>query len=145
MNPAKIELEPAFENVAAARRFVADRLGGVAADAGIVDDLRLAASELVTNAVEHGLQTGGGTVQIEAERDGDHLRALVRDDGVGLPQSFAAGSDGLGTQIVQALVAGEMRGRIAWSTAPGGGTEVSVDVELRPQPVTSAPERSTTT
>lgn len=53
MNPAKIELEPAFENVATARRFVADRLDG-AADACIVDDLRLAASELVTNAVEHG-------------------------------------------------------------------------------------------
>jgi anti-sigma regulatory factor (Ser/Thr protein kinase) len=53
-NPAKIELEPAFENVAAARRFVADRLDGVVADADIVDDLRLAASELVTNAVEHG-------------------------------------------------------------------------------------------
>jgi anti-sigma regulatory factor (Ser/Thr protein kinase) len=54
MVPDKIELEPAFENVATARRFVADRLSGVAADSGIVDDFRLAASELVTNAVEHG-------------------------------------------------------------------------------------------
>jgi anti-sigma regulatory factor (Ser/Thr protein kinase) len=58
MNPDKIELESAFENVAAARRFVAerltDRLNGVAADDEVVDDLRLAASELVTNAVEHG-------------------------------------------------------------------------------------------
>ena len=45
---------PAFENVATARRFVADRLSGVATDSGIVDDFRLAASELVTNAVEHG-------------------------------------------------------------------------------------------
>ena len=52
--PHKIELEPAFENVATARRFVADRLGGFAPDSGIVDDFRLAASELVTNAVEHG-------------------------------------------------------------------------------------------
>jgi anti-sigma regulatory factor (Ser/Thr protein kinase) len=53
-SPFKIELEPAFENVAAARRFVSDRLNGVSADRRIVDDLRLAASELVTNAVEHG-------------------------------------------------------------------------------------------
>ena len=52
--PSKIELEPAFENVATARRFVSERLDGVAPDSGIVDDLRLAASELVTNAVEHG-------------------------------------------------------------------------------------------
>lgn len=58
MNPDKIELEPAFENVAAARRFVAERLterlNGVGVDQCVVDDLRLAASELVTNAVEHG-------------------------------------------------------------------------------------------
>ena len=53
MSPFKIELEPAYENVAAARRFVAERLDG-AADRRVVDDLRLAASELVTNAVEHG-------------------------------------------------------------------------------------------
>ena len=54
MKPAKIELEPAFENVATARRFVAELLDDVAADADIVEDLQLAASELVTNAVEHG-------------------------------------------------------------------------------------------
>jgi anti-sigma regulatory factor (Ser/Thr protein kinase) len=52
--PYKIELEPAFENVAAARRFVAERLDGVSPDSRIVDDFRLATSELVTNAVEHG-------------------------------------------------------------------------------------------
>jgi len=54
MVPFKIELEPAFENVATARRFVSERLDGVAPNSGIVDDFRLAASELVTNAVEHG-------------------------------------------------------------------------------------------
>ena len=52
--PAKIELEPAFENVAVARRFVAERLVGVVTDPDVVADMRLAASELVTNAVEHG-------------------------------------------------------------------------------------------
>ena len=40
--------------MAAARQFVADRLVGVVADADVVADIRLAASELVTNAVEHG-------------------------------------------------------------------------------------------
>ncbi|HEY6798398.1 MAG TPA: sensor histidine kinase [Kineosporiaceae bacterium] len=92
--------------------------------------LALVLTELVTNAVEHGL-AAGGTVTIEAHRSGRQLHAAVRDDGAGLPEGFVAGKDGLGTQIVKALVGGEMRGRIAWSSPPEGGTEVTVDVTLR--------------
>jgi two-component system, sensor histidine kinase PdtaS len=93
--------------------------------------LALVLTELVTNAVEHGLAAGGGTVSIEATRSGRQLHAQVRDDGAGLPAGFVAGKDGLGTQIVKALVGGEMRGRIVWSTPSTGGTEVTVDVTLR--------------
>lgn len=96
--------------------------------------LALVLTELVTNAVEHGLAAGGGTVTIEATRSGRQLHAVVRDDGAGLPEGFVAGKDGLGTQIVKALVGGEMRGRIVWSSPPGGGTAVSVDVTLRGRP-----------
>jgi len=93
--------------------------------------LALVLTELVTNAVEHGLAAGGGTVTIAARRTGRDLHAVVRDDGTGLPEGFVAGKDGLGTQIVKALVGGEMRGRIAWSSPVEGGTEVTVDVTLR--------------
>ena len=71
---------------------------------------------------------------VTAERSGQHLEATVSDDGVGLPAGFAPGSDGLGTQIVQALVGGELRGRIAWSSPPRGGTDVTVEVTLRAGP-----------
>jgi len=70
-------------------------------------------------------------VTIAAQRSGRNLHASVRDDGTGLPEGFVAGKDGLGTQIVKALVGGEMRGRIVWSSPPEGGTEVTVDVTLR--------------
>jgi two-component sensor histidine kinase len=93
--------------------------------------LALVLTELVTNAVEHGLAAGGGTVLLEARRSGRQLHVVVQDDGAGLPAGFVAGKDGLGTQIVKALVGGEMRGRIGWSTRPEGGTEVTVDVTLR--------------
>jgi two-component sensor histidine kinase len=93
--------------------------------------LALVLTELVTNAVEHGLAAGGGTVTIEASRSGRRLHAVVRDDGAGLPEGFVAGKDGLGTQIVKALVGGEMRGRIDWSSPPEGGTVVTVEVTLR--------------
>ncbi len=93
--------------------------------------LALVLTELVTNAVEHGLAPAGGTVTIVADRQGRRLRLVVRDDGIGLPAGFVAGGEGLGTQIVQALVGGEMRGRIVWSSPPDGGTEVGVEVTLR--------------
>jgi two-component sensor histidine kinase len=96
--------------------------------------LALVFTELVTNAVEHGVGACGGTVTVTARRDGRHLEATVSDDGIGLPHGFAPGSDGLGTQIVQALVGGELRGRIGWSSPPEGGTRVTVQVTLRPGP-----------
>jgi two-component sensor histidine kinase len=44
---------------------------------------------------------------------------------------FVPGQAGLGTQIVQALVGGEMRGKIIWSEPPEGGTVVEVDVMVK--------------
>jgi two-component sensor histidine kinase len=93
--------------------------------------LALVFTELVTNAVEHGLAGRPGTVRVTAERSGDRLVATVADDGRGLPEKFVPGADGLGTQIVQALVGGELRGRIGWTSPPEGGTLVTVDVTLR--------------
>jgi two-component sensor histidine kinase len=69
-----------------------------------------------------------------ARRADTSLQALVRDDGEGLPDGFSSESGGLGMQIVQSLVSGDMRGRISWSRLPEGGTEVSVDVNLQPLP-----------
>jgi hypothetical protein len=58
---------------------------------------------------------------------------VVRDNGRGLPDDFAPGRSGLGTQIVQALVAGELQGQIRWNSRPGAGTEVVVDVTVAEQ------------
>ncbi len=98
--------------------------------AGHASPLALVLAELVTNAVEHGLGERGGVVTLRAERDGESLRALVTDDGVGLPDGFTPGGRGLGTQIVRELVGGEMRGRIEWRTPPEGGTQALVEVTL---------------
>jgi two-component system, sensor histidine kinase PdtaS len=100
--------------------------------------LALVLTELLTNAVEHGLRAGeGGDLSVAAEReldaDGrDLLRVQVGDNGSGMPEGFDPAQAGLGTQIVQALVR-EMRGTIDWSPRPGGGTLVTL--ELRPRPL----------
>jgi len=98
--------------------------------------LALILTELVTNAVEHGLAGGkAGTVEIRAERSGSHLLAVVADDGVGLDPGRGP-LTGLGTQIVETLVRNELRGTIEWMARDGGGTKVVLEVELRDRRVT---------
>jgi two-component sensor histidine kinase len=92
--------------------------------------LALVLTELVTNAVEHGLRAQGGTVTINAQREGQELVARVIDDGVGMSSPHET-STGLGTQIVRTLVRGELNGTIDWSDAAGGGTEVVLHARLR--------------
>ena len=93
--------------------------------------LALVLTELVTNAVEHGFAgRDAGDVAIEVEREGENLRVVVGDDGVGVPDDHGAGS-GLGTQIVSTLVRNELRGTIEWQPREGGGTRVEIQCRLR--------------
>jgi two-component sensor histidine kinase len=91
--------------------------------------LALALTELVTNAVEHGLDGRDGVVEISAERDDEQLTVKVRDDGVGLPEGKVG--SGLGTQIVRTLIQGELGGTIDWHTLVGNGTEVTIEIPFR--------------
>jgi two-component sensor histidine kinase len=90
--------------------------------------LAVVLTELVTNAVQHGLGPSGGTVVVTAQRDGEQLDVTVRDDGAGLAEGSVL--SGLGTQIVSTLVRGELGGTIDWHPAPGGGTEVAVRARI---------------
>ncbi|BDI21703.1 sensor histidine kinase [Herbiconiux sp. L3-i23] len=91
--------------------------------------LALALTELVTNAVEHGLAGREGTVEIVASRSSDRLTVQVRDNGTGLPEGKVG--SGLGTQIVRTLIQGELGGVIDWHTLVGRGTEVTIDIPMR--------------
>lgn len=91
--------------------------------------LALALTELVTNAVEHGLAGREGSVLIAANRTEADLSVHIIDDGAGLPTGDVG--DGLGTQIVKTLIQGELSGTIEWNPADGGGTDVSIDIPLR--------------
>jgi len=91
--------------------------------------LALALTELVTNAVEHGLAgRADGEVEIIASRNDDTLSVKVRDNGVGLGEGKVG--SGLGTQIVRTLIQGELGGVIDWHTLQGEGTEVTIEVPL---------------
>ncbi len=97
--------------------------------ANVATSLAVVLTELVANAVEHGLGRTGGEVVVRARRVEDDLQVEVVDDGVGL--SDGAPGPGLGTQIVRTLVTGELRGGIAWGEGEGGGTVVTLHVHLQ--------------
>ena len=91
--------------------------------------LALALTELVTNAVEHGLDgRPDGKVEIIASRTDETLAVKVRDNGGGMPEGKVG--SGLGTQIVRTLIQGELGGTIDWHTLEGEGTEVTIEVPL---------------
>ena len=95
--------------------------------------LALVINELVTNAVEHGLEGRTGTVWLIADRseseDGEELLTVtVADDGVGIPATPYV--EGLGLQIVRTLVTSELGGSIQWKAREGGGTAVQIVLSL---------------
>lgn len=88
----------------------------------------LALTEVVTNAVEHGLRGIEGDVTVVGYRDEERIHVQVDDNGTGLPNG--AVGDGLGTQIVRTLIEGELGGTISWENNEQGGARVTIDVPL---------------
>jgi len=97
--------------------------------------LAMVVSELVQNAVEHGLAASGGRLTVDAQRstegEDELLSVTISDDGVGLSEGFDPDRAGLGTQIVTSLVQ-DLRGRITWERAKPRGTTVRFVARLRP-------------
>jgi two-component sensor histidine kinase/PAS domain-containing protein len=100
--------------------------------------LAMVVSELVHNAVEHGLADRDGRVEVAVSRDWaapgqEGLTVTITDDGRGLPAGFRPGLAGLGTRIVTSVVQ-DLHGRIRWDNVPTGGTRVEFTARLRPVP-----------
>jgi two-component system, sensor histidine kinase PdtaS len=98
--------------------------------------LAMIISELVQNAVEHGLEDRDGKVEVAVTRqtlDGgeEQLTVVITDDGVGLPAGFRPSLAGLGTRIVTSL-ATDLKGRIRWENNEPSGTRVEFVARLRP-------------
>lgn len=63
-------------------------------------------NELISNALKHAFpQDRPGSITIQLDLDGDHVRISVGDDGVGLPAGFDPRTQGnLGLELVHTLV-----------------------------------------
>jgi two-component sensor histidine kinase len=91
-----------------------DRTGKFGAlEPRIATPLALVITELIHNALEHGLAETGSSLSIDVAVSGAELLVTISDDGVGLPQGFdIATSPNLGLQIVRTLTENELRGTL---------------------------------
>lgn len=79
----------------------------------IATPLALVITELIYNALEHGLEQEGSKLDINIERSAKSVTVTIVDDGVGLPDGFTlSGSSNLGLQIVRTLTENELRGTL---------------------------------
>jgi anti-sigma regulatory factor (Ser/Thr protein kinase) len=114
---ASEELERDQRSPAVARKRVAEACAGLPSD--VVDAAMLLTSELVTNAVQHGV----GTVVLTVVRDDEGIRVEVCDDGTSVPKARDCDTDaehGRGLLLLEALAT-------RWGTSDGSagsGTRV---------------------
>ena len=82
-------------------------------DPRIATPLSLIVTELIHNALEHGLAESGANLTIEVSRLDGSAQIVIFDDGIGLPEGFTISeSANLGLQIVRTLTENELKGTI---------------------------------
>jgi two-component sensor histidine kinase len=92
-----------------------------ALDPRIATPLSLVVTELIHNALEHGLAESGNQLSLKVLRNEEGAEITIFDDGVGLPDGFSlAQSSNLGLQIVRTLTENELRGNIDLVRTPSG-------------------------
>jgi two-component sensor histidine kinase len=81
----------------------------------------LVVTELIHNALEHGLAESGTHLTIELQRYSNEGLVTISDDGVGLPEGFnLASSSNLGLQIVRTLTENELKGELKLDSTEKG-------------------------
>jgi anti-sigma regulatory factor (Ser/Thr protein kinase) len=115
------------DSIAVIRQTVSGVCEALGADARVIGDVKLAATEACTNAVLHAYAGGeAGTVELDARARGeDELLLVVRDHGEGMAPSPLAEGLGLGLPLIAALTT-----TLTIEEADGGGTAVRMTFAL---------------
>lgn len=111
------------EAVGSTRRAASDFLLAQGIPAPVVDDVRLAVSEALTNVVVHAYRGSDGpgtiTVSVSVHRAAGLAEVTVADDGGGLAPRDDSPGLGLGMPLIEQLAQA-----VAYAAPAGGGTEV---------------------
>jgi len=112
-------------SVGAARADLAGFAAGAGASDALLDGVRLAVSEAVTNVVRHAYPLAAGEIRVRAAIADDELEVVVSDDGCGVH----AGTDGAGLGLGLALIC-EVSDEMTLAPRAGGGTDVRMRFSL---------------
>jgi len=117
---------------------------------GLADPLRI--SQILMNLLSNAVKfTESGRIEVEATRDGDALRLVVRDTGIGIApdqmdrifepfrqvdgtKTRIYGGTGLGLTITRRL-AEQMQGTVQVASTPGAGSDFALRLPWRPAPL----------
>lgn len=115
------------EAVPVARQALARVAAGAGAADDRLDDIRLAVSEALTNAVVHAYRGGeAGPLRVTAAVAADELWVLISDDGRGLHAWNDSRGLGIGLSLISRL-----SDDFAIVARASGGTEVQMRFDLR--------------
>jgi two-component sensor histidine kinase len=111
-----LELSPRMGQLSIERK---GQLGSL--ESRIATPLSLVVTELMHNALEHGLHESGTRLTIELQRYSNEGLITISDDGVGLPEGFdLSTSSNLGLQIVRTLIENELKGELKLESTQQG-------------------------
>jgi serine/threonine-protein kinase RsbW len=115
------------EHVGAARKAVSAAARRAGAEDEVLDAVRLAVSEAVSNVIVHGYRGApSGAFTLEVEWEDDELRITVRDQGRGMQPRTDSPGAGLGLPLIASLAE-----TFTVTAPPDGGTEVSMTFPLQ--------------
>jgi two-component sensor histidine kinase len=99
-----------------------ERIGEIGSlESRVATPLSLVVTELIHNALEHGLYESGTHLKIELQRYSNEGLVTISDDGVGLPEGFdLLTSSNLGLQIVRTLTENELKGELKLESTDKG-------------------------
>jgi len=111
-----LELSPRMGQLSIERK---GHLGSL--ESRIATPLSLVVTELMHNALEHGLYESGTRLSIELQRYSNEGLITISDDGIGLPEGFdLSTSSNLGLQIVRTLIENELKGELKLESTQQG-------------------------
>jgi len=102
----RLELPARPEGVGVVRQALTGVADGLALDAAVLADAKMAVTEACTNAVVHAYADGSGRFDVEMFADEVQLTVVVRDHGIGIPEDEeerSEGALGLGLPLIAAL------------------------------------------
>jgi serine/threonine-protein kinase RsbW len=112
-------------SVPAAREAIVEFAASLGAIEQQLDAVRLAASEALTNVVQHAYRTRLGPIHVTAKFAGGELWVLIADSGCGLHTGHKGDGLGLGLALIT-----EMTDGFSIVECPSGGTEMRMRFDV---------------